>query len=227
MANVPRCRTVCADIAPCRLKTHQELTEREIRALSDFDDVTVRIPDVAADFAVLGCRFRDEFGSSTFPHFITRFDIRNPQVHEAVDVIRVGDAQRNGRLVRGRSSANVQNHPGVRKLKVPRRVAVTQAQNPSTEHLFVVASGSVDVRHGEKMRDADPLSRGHLIGLLLDDYVAHAVLGPAQAAATRTSSEQSRSKKARGLTTSSGRGPAGWKSVARAPTSPCSARMRS
>src|SRR6516164_6740560 len=43
------------------------LTVREFGALSDLDNVTVRITDVAARLAVLGYRFRDEFGSSTFP----------------------------------------------------------------------------------------------------------------------------------------------------------------
>ena len=40
---------------------------REAGALSDFDNVTVRIADVTANLAVLGYRFRDELGSSTFP----------------------------------------------------------------------------------------------------------------------------------------------------------------
>jgi hypothetical protein len=87
-------------------------------------------------------------------------------------VIRVGDAERYRRLIRGRPAPNVQNHPDIRKLKVPRRVAVTQAQNASAEDLFVVASRSLDVGDGEKMRDADPLSRGHLIALLFDLYSA-------------------------------------------------------
>jgi hypothetical protein len=43
------------------------LTVGEIGALSDFDNVTVRIADVAAYLAVLGNRLRDELGSSTFP----------------------------------------------------------------------------------------------------------------------------------------------------------------
>jgi hypothetical protein len=43
------------------------LTVREVGALSDFDNVTVRIADVAAYLAVLGYRLRDELGSSTFP----------------------------------------------------------------------------------------------------------------------------------------------------------------
>src|SRR5205823_11035280 len=90
-----------------------------------------------------------------------------------VDVIRVGDAERYRRLIRGRPASNVQNHPDIRKLKEPRRVAVTQAQNASAEDLFVVASRSLDVGDGEKMCDADPLSRGHLIALLLDLYAAH------------------------------------------------------
>ena len=44
-----------------------ELTVREVGALSDFDDIAVRIADVAARLAVLGDRLRDELRSSTFP----------------------------------------------------------------------------------------------------------------------------------------------------------------
>src|SRR5580704_12242971 len=40
----------------------QALTVREVGALSDFDDVTVRIADVAAYLAVLGNRLGDELG---------------------------------------------------------------------------------------------------------------------------------------------------------------------
>src|SRR3984885_7763072 len=145
----------------------------KVGALSDLDDVAVRIADVAANLAVLGNRFRQELGSSTFPQFVARLNIRNAEIHKAVDVIRVGDAQRYRGLIRGWPAPNVQNHPDVRKLKVPRRVAVTQAQNASAEDLFVVASRSLDVGDGEKMRDADPLSWGHLIALLLDLYAAH------------------------------------------------------
>jgi hypothetical protein len=43
------------------------LTVGEVGALSDFDDIAVRIADVAAYLAVLGYGGRDEFGSSTFP----------------------------------------------------------------------------------------------------------------------------------------------------------------
>src|SRR6202030_3663944 len=112
--------------------------------------------DVAANLAVLGNRLGDEFGSPTFPQFIARLNIRNAEIHKAVDVIRVRDAERYRRLIRGRAASNVQNHPNIRKLKVPRRVAVTQAQNASAENLFVVASRSLDVGDGEKMRDANP-----------------------------------------------------------------------
>ena len=88
-------------------------------------------------------------------------------------MIRGGDAERYRWLIRGRPASNVQNHPDIRKLKVSRRVAVTQVQNASVKDLFVVASRSLDVSDGEKMRDADTLSRGHLIALLLDLYAAH------------------------------------------------------
>ena len=95
-------------------------------------------------------------------------NIRNADIHEAVDVIRVGDTQRYRRLVWGRPTPNVQNHPDIRKLKVRGRVAVTQAQNASAEDLLVVASRSLDVGDSEEMRDADPLPRGHLIARVVD-----------------------------------------------------------
>jgi len=82
------------------------------------------------------------------------------EIHKAVDVIRVRDAERYRRLIRGRPAPNLQNHPDIRKLKVPRRLAVTQAQNANAEDPFVGASRSLDVGDGEKLRDADPLARG-------------------------------------------------------------------
>ena len=42
-------------------------TGSKVGALSDLDDIAVRIADVAADLAVLGDRLRDELGSPTFP----------------------------------------------------------------------------------------------------------------------------------------------------------------
>src|SRR5579863_7643739 len=47
---------------PCR-----PLTVRDCSALSDLDNVSVRIADVATYLAVLRDRFRDELGPSTFP----------------------------------------------------------------------------------------------------------------------------------------------------------------
>src|SRR6202049_653438 len=132
-------------------------TVREVGALSDLDDISVRIADVAARLAVLGDRLRDELRSSTFPQLIARLNIRNAEIHKAVDVIRVGDAEHYRRLIRGRAAPNVQNHPDMGQLKVRGRVAVTNAQNASTKAFFVVASRSVDVGDGEKMRNADTL----------------------------------------------------------------------
>src|SRR5580700_1416587 len=149
------------------------LSVLELGALSDLDDIAVRVADVAADLAVLGNRRREELGSPAFPQFVARLNVRNAEIHKAVDVIRIRDAERYRRLIRGRAASNVQNHPDIRKLKVPWRVAITQAQNASAEDLFIVASRSLDVCDGKKMRDADPLSRGHLIALLPDLYTAH------------------------------------------------------
>src|ERR1700746_3386823 len=88
-------------------------------------------------------------------------------------MIRVGDTQRYRRLVRRRPAADVQNHPDIRELKVPWRVAVASAQNASTEDLLVVVKRPVDVGYGKKMRDADSLPRRHLVALVSDFHASH------------------------------------------------------
>jgi hypothetical protein len=45
----------------------QASTLREVGALSDLDDISVRIADVAANLAVLGDRLCDELRTATFP----------------------------------------------------------------------------------------------------------------------------------------------------------------
>ena len=85
-------------------------------------------------------------------------NIRNTEIHEAVDVIRVGSAERYCRLVRSRAAPNVQNHPDIRKLKVPRRVAVASAENATAEDLLVVVERSA--RYYEKVFGARILSLG-------------------------------------------------------------------
>ena len=67
----PSVATVHATIVkgelPASSHPGRALTVRELGALSDLDNITVRIADVAARLAVLGYRLRDELGSSTFP----------------------------------------------------------------------------------------------------------------------------------------------------------------
>ena len=160
----PSSRTTTRGVltSPDSLFPDRESTVGKGSALSDLDNISVRIADVAAYLAVLRDRLRDELGSSTFPQFIARLNIRNAEIHKTVDVIRFGDAERYRRLILGRPAPNVQDHPDIGKLKVRRRVAVTHGQNASAEDLFVVASRSLDVGDGEKMRDADPCPRGQV-----------------------------------------------------------------
>src|SRR5579862_3312061 len=152
----------------------------ERRALSDLDDVAIRIADIAANLAVLGNRRREELRSPAFPQFVARLNICNAEVHKAVDVIRVGHAERYRRLVRGGPAPDIQNHPDIRELQVGRRVAVTHGQYAGAEDLFVVASRSLDIGDGQKVCDADPFPRGHLIALLFDLYRVHQWLLPIQ-----------------------------------------------
>src|SRR5271169_1623759 len=48
-------------------RPRRTLTELQRGALSDLDDVTIRIADVTAYLAILGDRLRDELGSPAFP----------------------------------------------------------------------------------------------------------------------------------------------------------------
>ena len=96
------------------------LTVSKVGALSDLDNITVRVADVAADLAILGDRLRNELGASTFPQPIAGLNIRNTNIHKAVDLVRVGDAQRYCRLVRGRAASDVDKEPRIRELKITR-----------------------------------------------------------------------------------------------------------
>jgi hypothetical protein len=71
----------------------------------------------------------------------------------------------------------VDKEPRVRDLNLPRRAAVVaSAQNVASEDPFVKSKRSLYVGYGEKLRDANPLSRRHLIALLFDFYCAHGSL---------------------------------------------------
>src|SRR5580704_14422089 len=102
-------------------------------------------------------------------------NVRNADVHEAVDLICVSeDAQRYGRLVGGRPAPDVDKEPGIRDLNVPRRALdVPPAQDATAEDRLVEAKRSIDIGDGEKMRDGEPVSRGHFIALLFDFHAVH------------------------------------------------------
>ena len=90
-------------------------------ALPNFYNIAIRIANVAACLAVLGLRLSDELGSSTSPKFITRLNICNADIHEAVDCIGVGgDAERYRWFVGCRAAPDVDNEPRVRDLDVTR-----------------------------------------------------------------------------------------------------------
>ena len=68
----------------------------------------------------------------------------------------------------------VDKEPRVRDLDVPRRAAaVASAQNATSEDRFVKSKRSLDVGDGEKVCDAKPILRRHLIAFLLDLYLVH------------------------------------------------------
>src|ERR1700689_138721 len=101
------------DKYPGSVRQGRALTVGDVGALPDLDNIAVRIADVAACLAVLGYRLRDELGSSTFPQFIARLNIRNADIQKAVDVIRAGDAERYRRFLVCRPAPNVDKQPRI------------------------------------------------------------------------------------------------------------------
>src|SRR5215469_12354220 len=82
-------------------------------------------------------------------------------------------AKRHRRFIRCGTAANVENEPCVGDFDVRRCVSVAHAHNFSIEDRFVEFGGSLEIGHGEKVRDRKPLHRWHLIVLLLDLYFVH------------------------------------------------------
>src|SRR5271156_1125700 len=102
-------------------------------------------------------------------------NICNADIHKAADQIGIGgDAERYRWFVGCRTAPGVDKEPRVRDLDVPRRAdAVASAHNATSEDRFVKSKRSLDVGDGEKVCDGKPLLRRHLIGFLLDLYLAH------------------------------------------------------
>src|SRR5262245_24098478 len=100
-------------------------------ALPNLNNVPIRIANVAARLTILFLWLGDEFSSSTSPKFVACVNIRNAEIHEAADCIRIGrDAERYRWFVGCRTAADVDDEPRVRDLKVARRaLAVASAQN--------------------------------------------------------------------------------------------------
>ena len=101
-------------------------------------------------------------------------NIRDANIHKAVNLIRVRNGERYGWLVGGRSAPDVDQKPRIRDLNVRGRAfAIAFAQNATAEDFFLPASRSIDIGDGEKMCDAESLPRGHLIAFLFDLYTVH------------------------------------------------------
>ena len=161
-------------------------------ALPNFNDVAIGIANIAARLAIFGFGLREELSSSTSPQFVAGLNIGNANIHEAADQIGIGwDTQRYRRFIRCGTAPGIYNEPRVRDLDVTRRaIAIAPAQNESSENRFVKSKRSLHVGDSEKVRDGNPILRRHLIGLLLDLYLAHGRLlvrrGPVEIAKARS-----------------------------------------
>src|SRR5579862_671785 len=151
----------------------------EVRlALSNFDNVTIRIAHVTACLAVLFLWFSEKLGSSASPEFIACLNIGDAYIHKAADIIEVGrDAERHRRFIGRGATAEVHNEPHVRDLDESRRaLVIAYGQNAAAKDLFVESSRPFDVGDGDKARYGDSVPGGHLVGFLSDLDLAHGLL---------------------------------------------------
>src|ERR1700679_843391 len=103
-ATTPTPRESQTNAHPCfspNICSNARLTIGDARfALSNFDNVAVRIADVAANLARFVHWLRDELGSAAAPEFIARLNIGNANIHKAADGIWVGrNGERHRRFV--------------------------------------------------------------------------------------------------------------------------------
>ena len=85
-----------------------------VRGLSDFDDVSVGIADVAADLVLVLFGRRQEFRATGAPFGVHGRDVFDPDIQEAADPVGIAwRLQRDRRLVVRRSTPNVDDDPAV------------------------------------------------------------------------------------------------------------------
>src|ERR1700733_2614992 len=85
-----------------------------VRGLTHFDQITVGIPDVATGLVRVPFRRRQELSTAGAPFRVHGLDVLDPEVEEAADPVRVARRlQGDRRLVVGRTSAGIDDDPGV------------------------------------------------------------------------------------------------------------------
>src|SRR5580698_569848 len=92
-----------------------------VLTLPHLNNVAVRIADIAARLAILHDRLRDELRASALPFLVASLDVRHAEIHETIDVIRIGRAKHHRRLVGRGPSPDVDDHPYIREPQIPRR----------------------------------------------------------------------------------------------------------
>src|ERR1700723_3068528 len=103
--------------------------------LRNFDNITIRIANVAERLAGILLWLCNKHGSSISPLFIVRLNIWNADMHKAADWVRIGGNTERYRWFCGcRAAPDVDNEPHVSDLDVPgRAAAVASAQNATSE----------------------------------------------------------------------------------------------
>lgn len=105
-------------------------------ALPNFDDIAIRIADVASRLAELLFRFGQKRRSAAFPKLVAPLNVCDAKIQEATDFIGVGGRERDRRFVGCRRASTREDEPRVRDLDERRIAATEQAStyNFRSEH---------------------------------------------------------------------------------------------
>ena len=139
---------------------------RRVRGLPHFDQVAVRVADVAALLVLVLFRRGQELSPPGAPFGVHGLDVFDPDIEEAADPVGITRRlQDDRRLVVGRSSAGIDDDPGVGQRDIGQPSGAGEGL-PAAEYFGVEAPRALDIAGDDEVGQRDSLWRrwelGHL-----------------------------------------------------------------
>jgi hypothetical protein len=117
--------------------------------LPNFDQMSVRIADVATDLVLVLLRRCQELSTSGAPFGVHGRDVFDPDVEEAADAVEITWCLEGDRgLVVGRASANIDDDPTVGQCNI---CHPSGEDHPAAEHLSIEAPRALDIARDDEV----------------------------------------------------------------------------